>query len=86
MRSKWEDSFIIHTGNSAASIRFPLDMHHYIRFGIGLYGLYPSKFVEQQKIINLKQVMFLYSRLTQVKLLNKGESVSYGRTYKTSGE
>jgi alanine racemase len=86
IHSKWGNNIIIHTGNSAASIRYPSDMYNYIRFGIGLYGLYPSKFVKQQKLINLKQAMNLYSRLAHVKLLGKGESVSYGRTYKTTSD
>jgi alanine racemase len=61
-------------------------MYDYVRPGTSMYGLYPSKFVQKLNIIQLKQAMFLYSRLVHVKLLGKGQSVSYGRLYITSGD
>src|SRR5690625_1039122 len=38
----WPDDITVHIGNSAASIRFPKNMYQMIRFGVSLYGLYPS--------------------------------------------
>src|SRR5699024_1878999 len=38
----WNKPVAVHTGNSAASMRFPDEMCHFIRFGIAMYGLYPS--------------------------------------------
>ncbi|WP_077324605.1 alanine racemase [Virgibacillus siamensis] len=83
-RGMWEEPVAIHTGNSAASIRYPEKMHHYIRFGISMYGLYPSSTVKKEQIIDLKQSFSLHSRLIHVKRLAPGESVSYGATYTTS--
>lgn len=69
-----------HCGNSATIIDLPqmhLDM---VRAGIILYGLAPSKDVELGRI-NLKQVMSLKARISHVKEINAGESVSYGRKF-----
>jgi alanine racemase len=77
----WSDSVSVHVGNSAASIRFPEKMHNYIRFGISMYGLYPSIDVKQEENITLKAAFSLHSRLVHVKRIAKGESVSYGKTY-----
>nr|WP_026908575.1 alanine racemase [Paucisalibacillus globulus] len=76
-----KEEVIVHVGNSAASLRFPESMHNYIRFGISMYGLYPSKDVRQENSVDLKPVFSLHSRLIHVKRITKGESVSYGRTY-----
>ncbi len=72
---------IVHVGNSAASIRFPESMHNCIRFGISMYGLYPSKDVRIENRLDLIPAFSLHSRLVHVKKIAKGESVSYGRTY-----
>jgi len=77
----WPEEIALHIGNSAAAIRFPKNMHHYIRFGVAMYGLYPSPVVKQEKKIALKQALSLHSRLSHVKKVNEGDSISYGRTY-----
>ncbi|MBM7571081.1 alanine racemase [Aquibacillus albus] len=85
--SRWGKSDVkVHTGNSAASMRFPEHMRHYVRFGISMYGLYPSPHVKKEKPIDLKPALSLYSRLTHVKRLPPGESISYGATYTTEEE
>lgn len=69
-----------HCGNSATIIDLPqmhLDM---VRAGIILYGLAPSQEVHLEKI-NLKQVMSLKARISHVKEIEAGESVSYGRKF-----
>lgn len=74
-----------HVANSAAIIRFPnmhLDM---VRAGIILYGLHPSPVTDCGKI-DLQPAMSLKARVTNVKTLEPGASVSYGRTYKTEEE
>lgn len=76
----------VHTGNSAASMRFPEEMYDAVRFGIGMYGLFPSRDVKSEKPIELEQAFSLHSCLTHVKKLPKGEGVSYGATYKTGEE
>ena len=79
--TQWNESYVLHTGNSAASMRFPHRMQHFVRYGISMYGLYPSPVVKQEKPIHLKPALSLYSRLTHVKLVKKGEAISYGSTY-----
>ncbi|MCT2534960.1 alanine racemase [Aquibacillus koreensis] len=85
-QSRWDKRVIIHTGNSAASMRFPEDMFHFVRFGISLYGLYPSPVVKQERPIDLKPALSLYSKITHVKNMKIGDSISYGATYTTDGE
>ncbi|MBY7142387.1 alanine racemase [Virgibacillus sp. NKC19-3] len=77
----WPYEVAIHIGNSAASIRLPEDMYDFIRFGISMYGLYPSGAVKAKGEIDLKQAFSLHSRLISVKRIAPGESVSYGATY-----
>ena len=47
-----------------------------------MYGLYPSEVLAKEKMVDLKPAMSLYSRIAHVKCIKKGDSVSYGRTYK----
>lgn len=77
----WTKPVAIHTGNSAASIRFPEHMQHYIRFGIAMYGLYPSDLIKSEHKINLAPAFYLHSRLIHTKKIAPGESISYGTTY-----
>lgn len=84
--TKWTEEVTIHTGNSAASMRFPEQMHHFVRYGISMYGLYPSGDVKQEKPLALEPAFSLHSNLVHVKKLEAGESVSYGATYETTGE
>ena len=72
-----------HAANSAAIIRFPqmhLDM---VRAGIILYGLHPSGVTDTGKI-DLRPAMSFKARVTNLKTLEAGASVSYGRTYRTN--
>ena len=80
----WTENVEIHTGNSAASMRFPERMNHFVRFGISMYGLYPSSVVKGERPIDLKPAFSLQSRLIHVKKLEANESISYGATYKTA--
>ena len=76
---------IKHVANSAAIIRFP-EMHlDMVRAGIILYGLHPSD-VTDTGVIDLKPAMSLKAKITNVKDVEKGCSVSYGRTYTTDRE
>jgi alanine racemase len=69
-----------HCGNSATIIDLP-DMHmNMVRAGIILYGLEPSDEVLLDRI-DLKQVMSLKVRISHVKEIEAGQSVSYGRKF-----
>ncbi|WP_246945315.1 alanine racemase [Bacillus pinisoli] len=72
---------IIHCGNSATGLRFPTKLFNAVRMGISMYGLSPS--IEMKNILpfELKEAFSLHSRLTHVKEIKAGESISYGATY-----
>jgi len=71
---------IRHCGNSATIIDLP-NMHmNMVRAGIMLYGLKPSDEVMLDRL-ELKQVMSLKVRITHVKEIEAGQSVSYGRRF-----
>ncbi len=71
---------IKHCGNSATIIDLP-DMHmDMVRAGIMLYGLKPSSDVMLGKL-ELRQAMSLKVRISHVKEIEVGQSVSYGRKF-----
>lgn len=82
-QKQWEAPVTVHTGNSAAAMRFPEHMYHYVRFGIGMYGLYPSAIVKNEQTIALQPAFSLHSRLVHVKKVAQNEPISYGATYRT---
>ena len=56
-----------------------------VRPGIILYGLKPSSFVDCGRL-HLKPAMQFKAKITNVKEVEAGVSVSYGRKYKTKNE
>jgi len=81
LKQKGLDIPIKHVSNSAAIIDLPEYNKDMVRAGIMLYGLYPSKYVNHNKI-NLKEVMCLKAKVSQVKQIEKGQGVSYGLKHK----
>ena len=72
---------IVHAANSAGilnGIGIELDM---VRCGISMYGISPSEDVNIEGF-NLKPALSLYSTITYIKHIKKGECVSYGATFK----
>jgi alanine racemase len=70
-----------HVANSAALITYyPQSKGTWVRPGIALYGIYPHPNMKNR--VKLTPVMQLRTRILHVKNLEKGESVSYGRTYR----
>ena len=74
---------LVHASNSAATLLYPDYKLDAIRFGIGLYGIAPSEFVQQKLPFPLKRALSLETELAYVKRLEKGGSVSYGATYQS---
>lgn len=72
---------LIHCGNSAAAMRFPERCFNMVRFGISMYGLTPAADITGHLPFTLKEAFELHSRLTQVKEVPPGTSISYGATY-----
>ena len=52
-----------------------------VRTGIGIYGHYPSIFVRDNTSIKMDTVISFISTVSNVKYINKGDSVGYGRTF-----
>ncbi len=73
---------LIHAANSGAIIDFPEAYYDMVRPGISLYGYYPSH--KTSESIKLFPVMSLVSKVSSVKYINKGETVSYSRKYKAN--
>ncbi len=70
------DNIIYNFVNSAALLRFP-DMHmNMVRPGLLAYGLYTD--ISLKKYIDVKPVMSLYTRISRIVNMKKGDTVSYG--------
>ncbi|WP_413376410.1 alanine racemase [Alkalihalobacillus sp. 1P02AB] len=76
----------IHCGNSATGLRYPNKTFNMFRFGISMYGLTPSIDIKDQLPIKLQQAFALKTKLSHVKELEAGESISYGATYTTKSK
>jgi alanine racemase len=78
-----------HFSSSASSLLFPETFFDMVRVGISAYGYWPSRqthalYLEKnRKGISLRPVLSWHTKVAQVKLLKKGESIGYGLTYKT---
>ena len=70
-------AFDRHILNSEGVANYPNAQFEMVRMGIGMYGLSSNPTVKQK----LKPVMRWISAISQVKILAKGESVGYGRTF-----
>ena len=67
----------IHCSNSAALINYPQYCCDMVRAGLVLYGIAPVC----KTSFDLKPVLSLYSVVSNVKKINKGDSISYGKTF-----
>lgn len=74
---------LAHAANSAAILSLPGSYFDMVRSGCSLYGFYPSKEIE--KTYKIYPVMSLYSSVSVTKILRKGESVGFGRSF-TAGK
>lgn len=73
-----------HAANSAAIIDHPQTHSDMVRAGIMLYGLQPSPATNKEEKINLWPAITLKAKVSYVKEVGPGESLSYGRTYITT--
>ncbi|MBR5930759.1 MAG: alanine racemase [Lachnospiraceae bacterium] len=69
---------IRHCANSAGTILMKEADFDMVRMGISLYGLYPSSYVRKLKLL---PGMSLYSHVTMVKRIEKGDTVGYGAAF-----
>ena len=70
---------VVHCAGSAGILDIPESHFSMVRPGIMLYGYYPSD--ETTESVNVKPVLSLKSRVSLVKWIESGESVSYGRRF-----
>jgi alanine racemase len=66
----------IHLANSAATLRDRILHYDWVRIGLALYGLYPAPHLSSR--LELKSVLQVKARVTQVKTISPGTGVSYG--------
>ena len=71
-----------HSANSAALINMPGSHLDMVRPGIATYGLNPSDEVNQ-RVVDLKPVMTLKSKIIHLKKVPPGFNISYGITFQT---
>lgn len=72
----------VHISNSAGIMMYPEARFDMVRAGIVLYGYHPSDEVDKEKL-SIKPVMTFKTRITQIKEVESGVGVSYGKTYIT---
>jgi alanine racemase len=78
--SAFEYSIIKHCLNSSGIVRFKHAQFNMVRLGIGLYGIDPTLLVQNQ----LQQIGTLKTVISQIRQLEAGESVGYGRKGKVN--
>jgi alanine racemase len=66
----------LHFANTAATLTDRALHYDMVRVGLGLYGLYPAPHLRDT--CNLKPLMQVKARITQVKTIEAGTGVSYG--------
>jgi alanine racemase len=80
----WDNDIYIpikHTANSMGLIDFKDSHMNMVRPGLMMYGIYPKESL--MKSILLKPALTLKTKITYLKSMPKGRSVSYGMTYVT---
>ena len=74
---------IIHSANSAASVRMKDAVFDMIRPGISIYGLLPDVSMADEMLF-LKPALTWKTRILQLRDVPAGVGISYGLTYKTT--
>ncbi len=74
----------LHMANSAATLTDSNLHYDLVRVGLALYGLYPAPHL--RKIIELKPVLKVKARITQIKTIPANTGVSYGYQFVSKEE
>ncbi|MGY5352399.1 alanine racemase [Wenyingzhuangia sp. IMCC45533] len=82
LQDNLSDRFTIHMSNTSGTINYPNAHFDMVRLGIGLYG-FGNDGNETKK---LKNVATLKSIISQIRLVNKGEIVSYNMAFTAEKE
>ena len=73
---------LIHAANSAGFLAHPASRRDMARVGIAMYGVPPTPHLAG--IVDLEPALSLVSKVTAVRTVERGESVSYGRYWYAS--
>ncbi len=74
---------VAHAANSAAVVNYPGSLFNMVRAGIMSYGVWPTDAPPATEM--LRPVVRWETRVAQVRELEPGSTVGYGRTYTTPG-
>jgi alanine racemase len=78
---------LVHVANTATALIKDQETHFdAVRYGISLYGLAPSDYVNEMLPFKLHPALSFETELVHVKLLKKGEAVGYGSTFIADGD
>ncbi|AEE16771.1 Alanine racemase [Treponema brennaborense DSM 12168] len=77
---------IVHCASSAAILQYPEAQFDMVRPGIIVYGYYPGDITEDYlqragRPLHLKPLLEVRSKISAIKPIRAGESISYGRTW-----
>jgi len=73
---------IFHLLNTSGIVNYPSSQYDMVRLGIGLYG-----FANDKKTTNeLENVLVLKSVISQIHILNIGDTIGYNRAFKVAGK
>lgn len=80
-------NFKYHISSTSSLLLHGIKKDNYVRIGAGLYGIYPSEYVnENSKIKNLLPIFRWITKISHIKKLPKNTPVGYGQIYKTNRE
>jgi len=74
------EGLLLHIQNTAGTFAYDIQSNM-VRVGISLYGLYPDLPSKVNYKPELKQIIGLKARITNIHEIKAGESVSYGHTF-----
>lgn len=75
-----------HIQSSYGLLNYPEIKCDYVRTGIIMYGVYSSKKDYIKTKLDLKPVLSLKARITTIREIKDGASISYGRTFKSNSK
>ncbi len=71
----------VHIQSSYGTLNYSNLNYDFVRIGILMYGVNSSTSSYQSRHLNIKPVLSIKARITSIKRIDKGEAISYGRTF-----